>query len=89
MAHITLSIPDEVYTEMKRHPEIKWSEVARHSIIQKTHLLKTSMSGKDVMGLLSVKTRISLEKVPEKDWAKFSKEGKKRSWKRRSYLTQA
>ena len=40
MAHITLSVPDEVYKEMKRHPEIKWSEIARESIVRKLMMEK-------------------------------------------------
>ena len=31
MANLTLSVPDALYEEMKRHPEIRWSEVARQA----------------------------------------------------------
>jgi hypothetical protein len=27
--NITLSVPDELHVRMRKHPEIKWSEVAR------------------------------------------------------------
>ena len=60
MAHITLSIPDDVYTEMKHHPEIKWSEVARKSISEQAqklewmnHVLRNSkftMKDADIIG---------------------------------------
>ena len=32
MARITVSIPQELCDKMKRHPEIKWSEVVRKSL---------------------------------------------------------
>jgi hypothetical protein len=35
MVNITLSVPKEVHNEMKKHPEIRWSEVARQAIIKK------------------------------------------------------
>ncbi len=32
MPNITLSIPERIYLNMKKYPEIRWSEVARKSI---------------------------------------------------------
>ncbi|NVM03353.1 MAG: hypothetical protein HWN67_13515 [Candidatus Helarchaeota archaeon] len=32
MPNITLSIPDEIHKIMKKHKEIRWSEVARQAI---------------------------------------------------------
>ncbi len=40
MAHITLSIKDQTYNEMKHYSEIKWSEVARKAIEKKVQQLK-------------------------------------------------
>jgi hypothetical protein len=40
MATVTLSIPDDVKKEMDEFPEIKWSEVFRKMIIQKTEAIK-------------------------------------------------
>jgi hypothetical protein len=31
MTNMTLSIPEDLYKEMQRHSEIKWSEVARQA----------------------------------------------------------
>lgn len=33
MANMTLAIPKELHEIMHKHPEIKWSEVARQAII--------------------------------------------------------
>ena len=88
MAHITLSVPNEVYIEMKKHPEIKWSEVARQSIIEKTTALKGSISSKELFGLFSKETQESIKKMSEKEGIKFYKEIKKEGLRRKKYLTQ-
>ena len=89
MAHITLSIPDPVYMEMKRHPEIKWSEVARQAIIGKTMLLKKSMHSKEFFHLLSPETQKDIRTVPKKEWEEFYKGMRKAEWKRMKSLTPA
>lgn len=33
MTNITFSIDDDVHRKMKEHPEIKWTEILRQSII--------------------------------------------------------
>ena len=35
MTNLTLSVPDDLYKEMKKHPEIRWSEVARQALAKK------------------------------------------------------
>lgn len=32
MVNVTLAVPEELHNIMKRHPEIKWSEVARQAM---------------------------------------------------------
>ncbi|MBI4146934.1 hypothetical protein HY489_06390 [Candidatus Woesearchaeota archaeon] len=86
MAHITLSIPDEVYREMKKHPEIKWSEVARERIIERTKLLKKSMHVKEFFRLVSPETREAIDKVSEKEWIEFTKKIREKDKKRARYL---
>lgn len=88
MAHITLSIPDVVYEEMKNHPEIKWSEVARQSIVEKTLFLKESIRSSQFLELLSQETREDIKKTSKKEWADFYKKVKEKEWKRKKYLTQ-
>ncbi len=89
MAHVTLSVPDEVYEEMKRHPEIKWSEVARKSIIEKTTLLRKTVSTKELFSLLPKQTKEEITTVSENEWKEFYKGTKEKKWKRTKYLTQA
>jgi hypothetical protein len=40
MTNITISIPNNVFSEMKDFSEIKWSEVARKAILSKLEILK-------------------------------------------------
>ncbi len=40
MANITLSISDEIHKIMKKHSELRWSEVARRAIIEQVHKLE-------------------------------------------------
>ncbi len=40
MVNITLSLPKELFKEMKRHKELKWSEVARQAIKRKLEELR-------------------------------------------------
>ena len=35
MPNMTLSIPEPLHAKMKKHPEFKWSEVARKAIEEK------------------------------------------------------
>ena len=63
MAHITLSVPDEMYADMKKHPHIKWSEAARQGIRQQLSGLKGVISGKELLSRLSPETKAALERI--------------------------
>ena len=39
MTNMTLAIPEELYKEMQRHPEMKWSEIARQAFEMKVREL--------------------------------------------------
>jgi len=40
MVNMTLAIPKPIHDQMKKHPEIKWTEVARQAIERKAAELK-------------------------------------------------
>jgi len=40
MTNMTLAIPEPIYRVMKRHKEVKWTEVARKAIEEKARLLE-------------------------------------------------
>jgi len=77
-----------VHKEMRRHPEIKWSEIARRSIMLKIADLKKTMKSKEFLELVDTETRRSIEETPEKEWKAFYEKAKKAEWKRAKYLTQ-
>ncbi len=91
-ANITLSVPREMYEEMKRHPEIKWSEAAREGIRNRLVLAGGIISGKELLKMLPEETRKGVEeisKLSKEDWKEYYK-GVKESEKRRlKSLTQA
>ena len=89
MAHITLSIPDELYEEMKKHKEIKWSEAAREGLKYKLSEMKGVISGKDLLKRLDTETRRAIKEIPEKEWIKGYKKMKESERKRLRYLTLA
>ena len=40
MVNMTLAIPEEIHKTMKKHREIKWTEIARQAIEKKAKLLE-------------------------------------------------
>jgi hypothetical protein len=49
---MTLAIPEQLHKNMQRHPEIKWTEVARQAIERKAKLLEAE---KDPLRLYAYK----------------------------------
>ena len=42
MVNITLSVPMELFKEMKKHKELKWSEIARQAIKRRLEELRAA-----------------------------------------------
>ncbi len=40
MPNVTLAIPEELHTKMKKHSEIRWSEIVRKTIAEKINDLE-------------------------------------------------
>ncbi len=70
MGNMTLAIPDEVQKEMKKFPEIRWSEVARRAIVEKVRILARA------------EELASKSKLTEKDAEILSKKIKRAATKR-------
>ena len=70
MTNLTLSIPDDLKVKMSHFPEIKWTEVARQAIMEKTRVLE------QMQHLLSKST------LTEQDALKIGREIKRRMWKK-------
>jgi len=70
MVSITLSVPEELKTEMDLHPEMNWSEIARQAIREKLVILKK-------MNILLAKSKLT-----EKDALEIGKKVNKTVAKR-------
>lgn len=47
VTNLTLALPQEVIEEMKHHPDIKWTQVAREALVKKAeHLRKLDILSK-------------------------------------------
>ncbi len=65
MANITLSIPNDIRERMKKHPEIKWSEVVRRAILEYLDKLVGSDTFEpDHYVKLAEKAGVDLEAIP-------------------------
>ncbi len=76
MPNLTLSIPTELHEAMKRHPEIRWSEVARKAIAKRLEDLET------LDAILSKST------LTEKDVKELAEKVTKGAWEKLAYLTE-
>jgi hypothetical protein len=68
MANITFHVDPDIHTRMKKHPEIKWSEIFRRSIIEYLVKLEASetMTTRELMSLLSHDARDIIKNLGEK-----------------------
>ena len=60
MPNITLSVPHELHRKMKRHPEVKWSEVVRRVIAEKIRDL-------EAMNRITARSLLTPDDVDELD----------------------
>lgn len=48
MPNMTFSVPDDLHREMRAHPDVKWSEVARSALrreVERLHYLDQLLAG--------------------------------------------
>src|SRR5437899_10485435 len=70
MTNLTLSVPDDLYEEMKKHPEIRWSEVARQALAKKLDDLRR------------LDALLSGSKLTDEDGENVAKSVKEGAWKK-------
>ncbi len=89
--NITLSVPVEMYDQMKQHPDIKWSEAAREGIWRKIAEAGGIVSGKELIKMLPPDARAALErisKLPKSGWKEYYRKMKESEKRRLKSLTQ-
>lgn len=86
MANITLSIPNDVYRKMKKHKEIKWSEIARKAIIEYVEQLEVGGQRKtsEILDELGEDFRKSLDELNLEDAVEGYEKMRDAEWKRTS-----
>jgi hypothetical protein len=88
MTNITFSVDDDIHKKMKEHPEIKWTEILRQSIIK--YLKKVEeidvISIKDFRERLNPELLQKIEKLDEQEEILFYKEAKKMEQERLNRL---
>ncbi len=85
MTNITLSIPDDVYKIMKRHGEIRWSEVVRRAIkefIGKLEEKESHMTTGDLLEELGDNYRKSLSELTFEQAERGYEKMRDAEWKR-------
>ena len=60
MPNMTLSIPEEIHSVIKKHNEIKWSEIARRAITQEAMKL-------NLMDKIASKSKLTMKDIKEID----------------------
>ena len=84
MTNITFSVDDDLHKQMKEHPEIKWTEILRQSILN--YLKKVEeideLSIEDFRTRLDPKLLSKIEELNEQDEILFYKKVKEKEHKR-------
>lgn len=88
MTNITFSVDDDIHKKMKEHPEIKWTEILRQSII---NYLK-NVEEIDVISIKDFRERLDpellqkIEELEEQEEILFYEEAKKMEQERLNRL---
>jgi len=88
MAHITLSIPDDLHKKMREHPEIKWSEIARNAIKEYLAKFEGRTTTKELRERIPKETLKILDEISEEEMREFYSKMVELEWKRLKSMTQ-
>ena len=87
MTNMTISIPSELCEKMKRHSEIKWSEVVRKSIadyINKMEIVEEGVVPSSKLANMLKDSNIDLADITLDKATEQHEKGRKLEWKRLS-----
>ena len=93
MPNLTLSVPEDLYRRMRRHPDVKWTEVARRAFAEHVTSLERKREGKIRMGELRriVEERgVDVRAIPLEKAIQFYERMRQTEWQRakKIYSTQ-
>jgi hypothetical protein len=87
MVNLTISIPEDLCEKMKRHSEVKWSEVVRKALLNYVDRLEIVDGGIVPMKKMAQKMKtlgINVSKIDLDKAIEHYEEGRKLEWKRLS-----
>lgn len=85
MANLTLAIPDELRKKMKKHSEVRWSEVIRKSLERKINDLDlldkiTNKSKLTKKGALEISEKINKSVIEKLGWLALAEKSMMKIW---------
>ncbi len=83
---LTLSIPREIYEKMKKHPEVKWSEIARKAIIEYLKKLEEEIDTEELLKELGEDFAEELDKIDLEKAKEHYRRMREAEWKRFSTI---
>ncbi len=82
MTHLTLSVPKKTFDTIKRHPEIKWTEIARQSLVAYADEIEGVTTTDEIRLLLGPKLVKSIDSFDEEKSKVLFKKMEEGEWKR-------
>ncbi len=92
MVNITVSIPEELYSKMKKYSEVRWSEVVRKALaeyIRRLEAIERGVVPSERLVELLRESSLDLSGVSLEKALEFYEKARELEWKRFSSTTQA
>lgn len=87
MTNITISIPEELYSKMKRYSEVKWSEVVRKALadyVGRLEIVEGGVASSEKLALMLKDANLDVARVDLEKAIECYEKGRKLEWKRLS-----
>lgn len=89
MPHITLSIPQDVYDLMKKHPEVKWTQVVREGIRSYALDLEGETTTEEIRKRMDPQVLAAIKDATPEQSRAWLKAMREKEWKKRESWTRA
>ncbi len=86
---MTLSIPQDVYDLMKKHPEVKWTQVVREGIRRYAEELEGETTMARIRQQIDPKVLAAIPDVSKEEAKEWVRKMREKEWKKRESWTRA
>ncbi len=89
MPNITISIPETLYKKMKKHSEVKWSEVVRKALtsyVGRLEVMERGVLSSDELVELLKESNVDLSSISLEKAIKHYERARELEWKRPSTI---